>query len=566
MWTIKGQSGLRPDGQPWTLDAIARTLEELAITSAYLDFQSLAGDSVRWTAATLDATGAGTIVPDAGQIVELWKDGVRKFRGHVTGIRAGMDQITITAEGPWWWLERTNLTSDQTSAGGTTAERPVYVFPTGDLKTHLEALIDRAIANGVPMARGTVAAAYAIPQATLAAQPCSEALATLLAWMPDSVAWFDYSGATPTLNIGRRGDFTATTYTLGTDAVEQGELTPRLDLEVTRNELHYVTRNATTGMPEWATQASGTYTPGKRQIVAVSGPEIVDFLPRDDFDSSYITAPGHSSDPKWIVWLGDQGLGPAIGSGHLSSTAYGALQSGIGNYQAGQWPTQVPSFSPIAVAPTRCIYSDGSAASGYISIQRGIPDWAVTAAEGRRGRVVGTWVAAWLDMYGAMPGWFQQLISGSTTGRCYPHYTSKYTSTTVYSVEPATYLARAINMECIFFPGPIDGTVYKPWEYSYLTPPAGLAANLVAAQNWVPWEGPLTLVADDCSGDNLLPAKYNLANSLPPCAAMGALARGVSHDLMRGRTTIELGAPARLDFGTLVSRIRREPKDNIVYL
>ena len=88
----------------------------------------------------------------------------------------------------------------------------------------------------------------------------------------------------------------------------------------------------------------------------------------------------------------------------------------------------------------------------------------------------------------------------------------------------------------------------------------------MAAQAWTPWEGPITLVVDECSANNLLPYKYHLANALPVCSSMGALARGISHDLFRGRTTIDLGAPARVDFGTLVSRVRSEPKDNIIYL
>jgi hypothetical protein len=122
------------------------------------------------------------------------------------------------------------------------------------------------------------------------------------------------------------------------------------------------------------------------------------------------------------------------------------------------------------------------------------------------------------------------------------------------------------QLETINQSWPTLTTVYKPWEYDFLTPPAGLAANLVAAQNWVPWEGPVTLVADDCSGDNLLPGKYHIANGYQAQADMGAMARAVEHDIMRGRTTVELGAPARLDFGSLVARIRRDPKDNIVYL
>lgn len=563
-WTIKGEAGK-------TLNATARSLAELNISACILTFQSLAGDSLTWTAETTDATGAGTILPDAGQVVEIWKDSVRKFRGHVTGIRAGTRQITITAEGPWWWMERTNLTSDQTDGSGTTAERPVYVFPspdpdTGhpDLKDHLEALIDRAIANGVPMARGTVAASYGIPQATLAEQPCSEALATLLAWAPDSVAWFDYSDATPVIHIGRRGTLAATTYTIGTDPVEAGELVPRLDLEVTRNELHYVTRNGTTGKPEWALQASGTSTPGtdsagKRQIVAVSGPEIVDFLPRDDFETTEVWShPGGNA----FIWENDPGLGQAVG---IPTYGFGAVADRL--YAPGlEFPFNASTIYFNSYVVRR---EDGSALPAgtlHILQQTDVPDWALDVIGGFRATLSGTWLITHDTGYAnnvPWPQWFEKLRTGATTGAFYA--TKELGSYRHYT----HYLARQFSVSCILTTAVryyADRAIYKPWEYSYLTPPDNLAANLVAAQNWVPWEGPLTLVGDDCSGDNLLGAKYNLAGGLAPCAAMAALARGVTHDLPRGRTTIDLGAPARLDFGTLISRIRREPKDNIVYL
>ena len=88
-WYLKGEAGK-------TLDATARLLSALNITSCVLTFQSLAGDSLTWTAATADATGAGTIVPDVGQVVELYWNSTRKFRGHVTAPRMGSKQITIT--------------------------------------------------------------------------------------------------------------------------------------------------------------------------------------------------------------------------------------------------------------------------------------------------------------------------------------------------------------------------------------------------------------------------------------------------------------------------------------
>ena len=185
-----------------------------------------------------------------------------------------------------------------------------------------------------------------------------------------------------------------------------------------------------------------------------------------------------------------------------------------------------------------------------------MPDWAVAALGMRKITVTAGWYvrtgttkSAAFSALCALPG---AVASG-------PLYTGLYV-TGYYCIINLT-VTGWITQSALS-----NTTLYKPWEYDFVTPPAGLAANLVTAQNWVPWEGPITLVADDCSGDNLLPHKYNLAGTIAPCAIMAALAKGCSHDIKGGRTIITLGAPARLDFGTLVSRVRQEPKDNIVYL
>jgi hypothetical protein len=539
-WTLKGEAGA-------ALDATARSLAELNISGCQLRFQSLAGDRLTWTAETTDATGAGTIVPDIGQVVELWRDSVRKFRGHVTAPKVGMRKIEITAEGPWWWLERLALTGSALDGNGTSAERAAYVFATGSLKTHLETLIDLAIAAGAPMTRGTVADCYDVPKTTLSDLNCGNALATLLAWVPDAVAWFDHSAAgLPALHVTRRGGATETTYTLGTDAVENCEITPRLDLEVAQVDLNYVTRTATTGKPAWASQAGviGTPAAGQRQIVTVSGPEIVTALPKDDFDVATIqTAPVLLMPAEFYLF------DPAI-------------KAAIDNYGSNiNWNYCGSSYGTFTNRPSMA----AGYATGWHRVIAGEMEEFMKKDLGRDGS--GTLIPGVTATDLRVQGWVYNNVSGVgwgaagsaliNQGRAVGGILSGQTVFAVY----VDYTLPVINHSF-----PTLTTVYKAWDYDYLHPPAGLADNLAAAQNWVPWEGPLTLVADDVSGDNLLPRKYRLANCLPPCAIMDALARGVTHDLMRGRTTIDLGAPARVDFGTLVGRVRTEPQDNIVYL
>ena len=95
---------------------------------------------------------------------------------------------------------------------------------------------------------------------------------------------------------------------------------------------------------------------------------------------------------------------------------------------------------------------------------------------------------------------------------------------------------------------------------------ANLAANLKAAQDWLPYAGSITLVEEDVGGTRYMGTKVNLTNTLPAYASMGALVAGVNLDIATGTTTIELGQPPRLDYRTFVDRIRKTSQDNIVYL
>ena len=338
-----------------------------------------------------------------------------------------------------------------------------------------------------------------------------------------------------------------------------GDIVPRMDLEVARNEIHYVTRDASTGKPAWAAQTSGTDAAGKRQIVTVSGPEIVDFLPKDDFEtytvqtaaSYYSSALTAARDSILQTIAKTWGLPGAI----ASSISYYVTDYG----SAGGYGRRVETrnFQPLTVLTDAGLPVTGLSGKKLVLTDTP-PAWAMTMFNGVAVRITGTWITTntlgtYTDAekalqsggFGFMAGW----VASSGAANLY--------------VSGRTFDISGILIDTAYLTAT---AVYKPWEYTFAVPPAGLAAALVAAQAWTPWEGPITLVVDECSANNLLPYKYHLANALPVCSSMGALARGISHDLFRGRTTIDLGAPARVDFGTLVSRVRSEPKDNIIYL
>jgi hypothetical protein len=648
-WTIRGESGK-------ALDATPRTFEVLAISGCRVEFATLAADKLVWTATIADATGTGTIVPDIGQVVELYWNSTRKFRGWVTRPRVAMRRITIEAQGPWWWMERTPLTETQTDPTGAAAERSSYVFPTGDHATKLSSLISRAIALDVPMQSSAIASAYSTPQMTLAEMTVSSALAELMGWLPDAVAMFDHSttGGTgePTLRIVRRGAMTPLELAIGTDPVELGEINPRLDLEVSRVEIKSVTRQAATGLPQWADQSSGTAAPGKRQIITVSGPEVTALLPPDSFERIPIYAASTTAatilqflSPTLQKLLADHpttaiktavltdpytGVNKAKLTSFrtefeeaVSSGTYTSLETAIpsgktaimlgldGQTPAPEWmlrsqvvtkawindywitdgngTTSTPPFLPArrmqivsALAPDVLMLSSTDPAGGngtpiyayLIKQQRSdaLPIWLIDTANlpatvhtgTARSSSDATQIQLATDASDVDGFYVGQPILWTRAGIRYGAFISAYAGSTRIATlkSPQPSDKAPANGQTYLIPG----SFVSPADYDYLSPPAGLAAGLAAAQNWVPWEGPITIVGDQASGDNLLDRSLNLTGTLAPCATMAALQRRTTHELLTGRTTIELGAPARADFGTLANRVRRQPRDNIVLL
>jgi hypothetical protein len=162
--------------------------------------------------------------------------------------------------------------------------------------------------------------------------------------------------------------------------------------------------------------------------------------------------------------------------------------------------------------------------------------------------------------------------TSSSPPSSYLSITSTWTSSSGYAGYQAYYYNPRILVRFIKFTLDIKatqttgGTVYAPSDYSFIFPPAGLSAFLVAAQNWLPYEGSINLVSEDVGATRYRGCKINISNSSSSFASMGALVASEVLDIQTGSTTINLGPAPRNDYRTIVDKIRKTSQDNIVYI
>jgi hypothetical protein len=542
------------------MNATKRTLAALRISACELKFQSLGDDSLTWTASTDDATGTGTVIPEAGQIVELWDGSTRLFKGHCTKPVVGLKQVRVTVLGPWWWMTRIAISGDNADGNGTTAERTSYVIPQRGLASSIQLLVERAIDKGVPIAFGSVSAMYQCPKMSLSNMSFASALAELMRWCPDAVARFDYSGSTPALHVTRRGAMSSLTYTIGTHAIEDMDIAPRLDLEVSQVKLKYVDRKPGNGKTRWQEQTYGTGAAGKRQIITVSGPEITDFLPKDDFASVRVqTVAWNEMGPNFI-----KSKDPFLSS---VKNAFGGVVNYF-VYYTGSSKKKTRVAVPFPVRQIRSVTGKPLTANQkwFVRSEDPLPEWAQKQLNAAEVIVTGTWGASWTSTtswtqaFKEMMGGASYVIKNAWRNEQAEPF-SGWDDRIDYIARPFEIRGWVINSEKSSLT-----TIYKNWDYDYISPPAGLAQDLREAQNWIPYEGRLTIAQDEVDCVNRMNRKLRVANAYAPYATMDAILRSMSYDIVRGRMTFDMGAPARTDLGSMISRVRRNPQDNIVFL
>jgi hypothetical protein len=556
-WTIAGETGK-------AFNATARSLSTAAIDSAKLDFKSLEPDTLTFTITPESLTSA--TIPELRQEMILYRDGVQFFVGHVTDVRtminSGMQQCQITVSGPWWWLEKIPFTSTMTDGAGATAERISYVFGTAsagqNLAVSIRAAIDRSAALGAPIATiaqgSSVDAMFAVPRITLNQSTCGQVISELVRICPDTMVWFDYSTKPVKMNVVRRGPVGARSLDSITSPITSIDINPVIDLEVSQVVLPFVDRD-TQGRTKFQVQTAGTNQMAKRQIITISGPELDTFLPNDLFDSQVLTVvPNltnfvHDSDPLCVS--------------AAANAAISRLPISIAASNLTYWTSVAPRISAkYSFGGAVFKNSGGGTLTGY-NILTSLPPANWSTINWRQGTLTAT-----------MWGRHRYTVQGKGTYPTPAYWANAGFAEVAYGYETSAnnsdiykWFAKTIYISCNATNQVSSSlTIYREADYSFIAPPANLSANLLAAQNWLPYEGSITLEEEDVGATRYRGNKINLINSIPAYSAMGALVSGESLEIESGRTTISLGAPARNDYRTLVDKIRKTSQDNIVYV
>jgi hypothetical protein len=550
-------------------------------------------DILEWDAATTDATGAGALMPSHGQIIELYRDSTRLFRGHAIRSKLGMSNITVEVKGPWWWMEQLMIESSQTDQTGVTKTRPSYVFPTQNVRTSLITLVNLMIASGVPIQLGTIDTMYSFPRITLAETSYAQAITELMSTHPDAVLWFDYSGTGyPKLMISRRPSMTGYDMEVGNPdhSICDIQLWPRIELEVKRVDLISTSRRASDKFLKFESSGSGSATISKNQTIVVSGEAVNNaFLPKDQFESfqikTYPTPPPNSgintvvrdgvhepiggtngelasfiyaNDPQLATIKRDFGILPIIAGAACEISTLAVL--GIHRQKGSQ--------SYILGGPSVTSKSVTTGMHVILSEDR-IPEWVYK--EHGYTLITGTLKASVYyfaslpsaDTWNpAFPSWWTALSQRGEPFEGFPGGQVNNANSGICGV----IMEVSIPVTLISASFPVLTRIYRKSDYDYISPPAGMAEGLLAAQDWVPWEGSIQRVSDEPSGESFLGRKFNVMNAFPECATMNALAKSIVYDFSQGRRTINIGPPRRLDFRGLASKFRRAPTDNITYL
>lgn len=587
-YTITGEAGK-------AVDATERTLEELGWIAGTLVRPSLGIEELDIAIPLSDPTGAGHHIPDWGQELLLRRDGADHFRGHVLEPEVGPQAVSFRLVGPAWWLAQEPISSSQTDGAGDPADRQQFVFGRSPaskyLGDHVSVLFARAVARGLPVGLDSAWPAekfFEFPQMTISLTDYLSALGEILRPLADVATWWDHSTNPPEFHAERRADLPAHELVHGAEPLVSWRLSPRVSSEVSQVTVTSVTRNETTGATEFVEESSGTGVVGKRQIVTTSGPELSDWLPSSLFrtfeaqTSDYgATSTGWRDflvdyDPRWAD------IAAAVGAfGGPSGTAWASSFTADDSPNPKSLLTTEFGGNRIWLPESVAAYADKTFETDFADLDKFVvagfrpPSWLLEDGTSRIREIE-------LDLY-----WYVQmpeLVSSRNDHEIAIHAIAEPVAHKYNTDETIDYgfvsesngifgggadqirvfglTSLTLYLAAVSYPEAT--TLYETSDFDFVAPPAGLAANLLSTQNFVPHDGYLEISEDSPTATPWWARKYNLSSALPALATAGAIPRRIEEDLAAGSTRIEVGAPPRFDFPGLVRRIRQSGQDNIV--
>ena len=570
-FTIAGQSG-----SAW--NETAQTPEALGVSGASLTGGTLGEDEMSISLST------GATAPAKHQRVSLLRDSSVVFRGWVTAARRRWlpesERLEVKISGPHYWLRKTAITSTtQHQRFESAAERPELVFASGQtLAQNVTALLGLynakwAEGDARRITVGTIAASYALPRLRLTGGNFLAALEDLLSWVPDAQALFQYTAAAFTLHIARRGTMENVSLALGFSGsgpwVREANVNPRWDLENTEGvSIDYCEvvddQTSATGQTRYLSQTSSGATTARIRVVT-AGPELDTFMPPTPTENEVVQSATigwelfRDNDPNIsaIPGIEDGGLGAYLSAITAASEEPGKTITSSHDYYLKQgtpkewWERVLPDLDPIRASVSATLTLERY---GVNLTQTGTYPWG-----SYQHHLTGT---SFETRALTQEQWhFFQFAAVSVQIVDMDESAGGYYAAQLYT---ARYVAQASAVVVAQNVGPL--TIYRRPDFQYYTPPASLAANLFAAQAWVPYEGQVSVVSDDTLGTGFAGRTLTITGGPAEWASMAAMVIRHEVDILSGVETLTLGAPTAAPHRALTDRIWTNGKANIRYL
>ncbi|MFD0894186.1 hypothetical protein KBB96_09250 [Luteolibacter ambystomatis] len=343
------------------------------------------------------------------------------------------------------------------------------------------------------------------------------------------------------------------------------DLTPRRVLRLSGVRVTTATRNATTGKIVFGEDVAGT---GAR-IVADSGPELLPFEVPDNLPSVAIQTSaivGGWNEAKVLDAVIAQAI-VAAGSDLVANPApssdflYTSNSSGASTDSATFAPATIKDSATGAVVTNTWHRITNSAS---------LPDFMLTDYNVRSSgiRVTGTYRVqiggtAWAP--NTTPAVLKAL-----------RYTGRVTTLTGYiSPTPGTgqttnyYITVDYTIDgAISGPPPNLGypsltTVYEKAAYQYLTPPPLLASNMLAAADFIPYEGTVE-ISRSIPPRQWLGTKINVHGAESGWKTAGAMVRQVDLDMLTNRTRLTCGSNVPVNINAVVGSYTKPDSQDVI--
>jgi hypothetical protein len=570
------------------LGAEGYTLAALGINDAVLKLRSLAACELTFS---LRDNGRRPAIPDDNQWLTLKDDsGQVLFVGLAKRSYQFPERIyRFSVSSVYKGLLETPLKE---------GDRAYVLYPASDLGVLLTDILARAAAAGLSVrAPETLPDFYPVPKMAFRAAAFGGALEDALKWVPDTVTRMDYSTAPPTLRFFCRGQSPETVIDLDADGHKTTvvDLTPYPEARALSVTFAYARRDGD-NIVNFLVQTAGDDGAEASRNVSL-------YLSGQERESAFVTeALTTAQKAVAMAQASVDAVGASIDAAAASAQipltwasllardsnlqACVAIQSdfemglcGTGYFSLYNTCTDTPPGDPsthsIATVGVALRTSGGALASGWYPIVTG----AFTAGElATAGATKETrYITGDLSVYcraGAVPASMTSIHSaGATTFTGYSYYYSDITTTPAdyyyhYEFYPVNIAVDAINMAPTAVAAAVKaaaagGSTAFIERAEFVEAPPDLAQHYFERQDWTPYKGRVlfspTVPNIPLPGDFL---SFRGEGTPADWHSMKVPVYETSIDLRSRVPTLTIGPSPRMDFSSLVDRLRIPAEDN----